>query len=111
LWICLKKQEPWRTSLPISGAAPIGKRAEIIAKIIDVVPDADFSDPAWGTIQGQGWSIELNMGTSEDCKSFAFHIRGRREAANVVGAVLDHLKLRAVDAETGEFFRTKPAEK
>lgn len=88
----------------------IGKREEIVARIKEVFPTANFLDSSWGTIQGQGWSIELNMGSSEDCKGFAFHIRGRREAAEVVGAILDYLDLRAVDTETGEFFttRTKP---
>jgi hypothetical protein len=90
----------------------IGKRSEIIAKIVQVFPTADFSDPTWGTIQGHDWSIELNMGAIEDCEGFAFHIRGRREAGKVVSAILDHLNLRGVDSETGEFFsiRTKPVD-
>ena len=37
-------------------AGSIGRRSEIIEKIIEVVPFADFSKPEWGTIDGDGFS-------------------------------------------------------
>src|SRR3569832_757136 len=86
----------------------LGPRAEIIAKIKEVVPDADFSDPTWGRIEGEGWSIEVNTGDEEVCDSFAFHVRGQDEAVGTIAAILDHLKLRALDAQTGEFFAAGP---
>ena len=76
---------------------PLGPRSTIISKILEVVPSADFSDPAWGQIDGENWSIEVNLGASELCHSFAFHVRGGDEAAGVVAAVLEHLHLRALD--------------
>jgi hypothetical protein len=85
--------------------APIGKRLEIIDSITAVVPTADFSDPCWGLIIGNGWSIEVNIGPEEECRSFAFHVRGRGDAAvGVVAAVLHRLNLRALDSQTGKFF-------
>ena len=84
--------------------APIGRRSDVIARIRQVVPEADFSRPAWGLIDGDGWSIELNMGDQEECDGFAFHVRGEDAAAGVVAAILSHLGLRAVDSGTGEFF-------
>jgi hypothetical protein len=56
--------------------ASIGKRSAIIEKIREVVPTADFSDPSWGRIDGDDWSIEVNIGTNEDCGGFALHVRG-----------------------------------
>lgn len=93
-----------------SGFEPrsIGKRSLIISKILEVVPTADFTDPSWGIIQGSDWSIEVNIGKAETCKGFAFHVRGADIAAGVVGAILDHLKLRAVDSQTGEFLKVGP---
>jgi len=44
----------------------IGKRSEIIHAIIDVIPTADFSDPSWGLIDGEDWSIEVNLGQKDD---------------------------------------------
>jgi hypothetical protein len=84
--------------------ASIGKRSMIIERIKEVVPTANFSDPSWGLIDGDGWSIEINIGANEDCDGFAFHIRGADAAVGVVAAILQHLKLRALDSQTGDFF-------
>jgi hypothetical protein len=82
----------------------IGKRAAIIARILEIVPDANFSNPEWGTIDGDEWSIEVNMG-GEDLDSFVFHVRGGDGAVTCIGAILQHLRLRALDpgSDTGIF--------
>jgi len=82
----------------------VGARSEIIAKISEVVPDADFSNPAWGRIDDRSWSIEVNLGEATDVRGFTFHVRGGDEAAAVVGAILERLELRGLDSGTGEFF-------
>jgi hypothetical protein len=86
----------------------LGLRSDIIAKIKEVVPEADFRDPAWGRIEGQDWSIEINIGDSEVCDSFMFHVRGSAEPVGTIAAILDHLKLRAIDCQSGEFFVAGP---
>ncbi len=87
----------------------LGKRAEIIAKIRAIVPAADFSDPAWGIIAGEGWSIEINMGEEEECECFAFHVRGNGAAPDVIAAILEHLCLRATDpTQPGGLFVAGP---
>jgi hypothetical protein len=88
--------------------ASIGERSAIIAKIKEVVPSADFSEPSWGLIDGDGWFIEVNIGESEICRGFAFHVRGGDAAAGVVAAVLQHLNLRAIDSQAGDFFIAGP---
>jgi hypothetical protein len=50
------------------------------------------------------WSIEVNLGPEEACRSFALHVRGGDAAAGAVAAILRHLKLQALDSQTGEFF-------
>jgi hypothetical protein len=82
----------------------IGKRSMIIAKIKEIVPAADFSDPSWGRIDGDDWSIEVNIRDEEECKGFAFHVRGGDAAVGVVTAILKHLNLRALDVQRGDFF-------
>jgi hypothetical protein len=86
----------------------IGERSTVISRIKEVVPIADFSNPAWGLIDGDGWSIEVNLGDGEDCEGFAFHVRGGDEAVGIVAAILQHLDLRAFDAQTGDFFVAGP---
>jgi len=84
---------------------PIGSRDDIIKKICALVPTADFSDPAWGLIDGPDYSIEVNIGEKAITSGFVFHIRGNEQAVYVVANILANLKLRAFDpqSETGIF--------
>ena len=84
--------------------AVIANRSAIIAKVKEIAPSADVSDPSWGRIEGDGWSVELNLGKDEECKHFALHVRGADTAAGAVAAILEHLNLRALDSQTGDFF-------
>lgn len=79
---------------------------EIIETVCRVVPTADFSDPEWGLIDGEGYSIEVNIRRRTPMKSFAFHCSAVGQEADVVVArILDALELRAFDPdnETGLF--------
>ena len=67
-----------------------------------------FSDPSWGLIDANDWSVELNMGRAEECDGFVFHVRGGEDAVGVVAAILQQLDLRALDSQTGEFFVAGP---
>lgn len=87
---------------------PLGTRADIIARILEVIPEADFSDPAWGHIDDDLLSIEVNLGADQVCSGFAFHVRGGDEAIGVVAAILDHLGLRAINPQAGAFFEAGP---
>jgi hypothetical protein len=88
--------------------ASLGKRSAIIEKIREVFPDADFSNPSWGRIDEDDCSIEVNLGAEEDCGGFVLHVRGGDAAIGVVAAILQHLHLRALDSQTGEFFNARP---
>ena len=79
---------------------PIGRRSEIIAKIKDVIPTADFTGPSWGIIDGDDWSIEINVGGEEKCNSFALHVRGADAAIGAVAAILEQLGLRGLDPQS-----------
>lgn len=85
--------------------AALGQRSDIIRRICEVVPFANFQNPAWGQIDGPGFSIEVNLGDEAVVKGFAFHVRGGGAAAAVVSDVLKHLGFRAFDtaSENGMF--------
>lgn len=89
--------------------SPIGSREEIIQKIIEVIPFADFSDPSWGHIRTSDCSIEVSLGKEKEVIGFALHVRGGDSAIDILADMLDHLRLRAFDGNTpgGFFDRTK----
>jgi len=78
----------------------IGSRAEIIAKIREFEPRAEFNEPGWGSLEIPGAvSVDFNLGDEDPLRSFALHLRGEGAAAFVV-ALLEHLSLRAFDPQS-----------
>ncbi len=77
----------------------IGSRTEIIARIIEVEPSANFLDPAWGTLENDQFSIEFNMGETEEMTGFAMHVRGSNQAISCIKNILKHLGLRVADGD------------
>jgi len=87
----------------------MGSRSAIISKIKEIIPTADFSNPSWGLVLGDDWSIEVNIGEDEECDGFALHVRGGDAAVGAVASILDGLGIRAIDSQTGEFFVSGPS--
>jgi len=83
----------------------LGTRAEIIAKITAVYPQADFSDPSWGMLKLPECWIEFGLGATEQVASFAMHVRGGEHAPDIVAHILDALEVHAIDpnSKTGIF--------
>lgn len=75
----------------------IGKRSEIVRKICEAAPGADFSNPTWGVIDGPEYSIEVNIDEEEECTGFCLHVRGGEEAVAVVDRILGRLGMRALN--------------
>lgn len=86
----------------------LGPRTEIIAKIKEVVPTADFSDPSWGLVDGPGYSIEISLGDDE-VNCFAFHVHGDELPIGWIEAILKRLNLRAIDMQSAELFNREAA--
>ena len=76
----------------------IGSRSAVIDRIKGAIPTADFDDPSWGMIQGDGWHIEVNIGNEEEaCTGFALHVRGGDGAVEAVATILDAAGVGALD--------------
>jgi hypothetical protein len=83
----------------------------LITRIQELLPETDFKDPSWGILDGKGFSIEFNMGSKEICDGFMLHVRGGGDiATTVVARLLQHLRLRGLDCQTGDFFQHDAAE-
>jgi hypothetical protein len=76
--------------------SPLGKLADIIAKISALYPEASFRDPSWGTLMLPEVGIEFNLGKDEEVDHFAMHVRGGDPAPHVVVRILDELGMQAV---------------
>jgi len=88
----------------------IAKRSDLIQSIQKLEPSVDFSDPSWGSIENEHFSIELNMGDDEDVHSFTLHVRGGDLALGCLANILTGLELKAADGSGSEFFDLEKAQ-
>ncbi len=54
----------------------MGEAELVRSKISQALPGVDWSDPAWGRFEGEGFSIEFNFQESGAVNAFTLHIRG-----------------------------------
>ena len=85
-------------------APPIGKRADVMAKLRSALPQADFSDPHWMRFRGDDYSLECAIADDDPLYGVTLHVRGSDAVLPHIGTVLRALGLRAIDSWTGEFF-------
>ncbi len=81
-------------------------RTEPIGKITSVAPNADFSDPTRGSLDGpdEDYSIEISMGECDTIECITPQVRGGDASVERVATILAALNLRAPGSGTGEFF-------
>lgn len=75
----------------------LGSRAEVIQRILAVVPNAVFTRDSWGSVEGPEFSIDFNLGSTDEVQSFALHVRGGDAAAGLVSDLLERCQWRALD--------------
>ncbi len=55
---------------------PLGTCETVRRKLSVIAPKIDWSDPAWGVLLQDDYSIEFNMGEADPCTSMMLHVRG-----------------------------------
>lgn len=75
----------------------IGKRNEIIEKLVYLIPDANFQDHSWGTLNRKSFSIEFSMGDTEMIDNIMLHVRGSDDSLSTIEAICDELQIYAYD--------------
>lgn len=73
----------------------IGHRNDIVQVIQKVAPEVRFATPDWGTIDGETFSIEINLSMEDPVQGFTFHLRGGEHGLFLVADILAALDLRA----------------
>lgn len=93
---------------PIDGAPndwkpePIGSSESARAAISAEHPAVDWRDPTWGVLDGEGWSIEFNVGKDEIVDSIALHVRGGGDPLPAITSLCRANAWVAFDTSTGE---------
>lgn len=77
-------------------------RAELIEKVRAIAPMVDFRDPAWGVIEGDDFSIEINVGDEDPVGGFMLHVRGSDGALGVIRLLSEALGCAPIDCSEGE---------
>ena len=83
----------------------LGTRSEIISRVKQKFPDADFSDVSWGRIYRGSFSVDVSITEDGDAiHGVTLHVRGSDDAVEAVVNLIDAIGGRAVDSWTGELF-------
>ena len=86
-------------------------QAEIAAEIQKIATElhaiCNCTDLSWQTLDGNGWSIEFNVGEEAETPSVMLHIRGGEPKA-VFALLMTDLNTRLIDGGTGFITFDKP---
>lgn len=82
---------------------PFGNRDDIIKRMVEIYPEADFSDPSRGIIDADAFSIEISISGDQIVDSITLHVRGDKLDADYVAKIVKIIGQRAFDTGTGEF--------
>ncbi len=83
---------------------PFGSLNEVRETITTHLPGTDWSDAAWGTYDGPGYSLEFNMGKEDPCSSFMIHVRGGGEVVSIIEKLATIPDWFAMDTSQGEWW-------
>lgn len=82
---------------------PLGDGEEVRSKLTAAAPTIHFHEPTWAQLQGDGWSIDLTVGSEEPVESVLLHVHGGAETLETVRRMAEALGARALDCSTGTF--------
>lgn len=85
-----------------SPSAPLGPAPDVRAAITAIHPATDWSDPAWGVLEYDEWSIEFNAGDAPILQSIMLHVRGGGDPIPAIVAICKGTGWVAQDLSTGE---------
>lgn len=82
---------------------PLGDADELRDRLARFFGSLDWSDPAWGILEGNGFSLEFNFTKSGLVDSFMLHVRGGGDAVSPIVAMCKHFCWQALDCSSGDF--------
>lgn len=83
--------------------APLGPAAAVRQVISESLPGVQWTDPTWGAYEGEGFSIEFNLGDEDPVGSMMLHVRGTGRAIAAIITLARPLGWSVLDGSTGLF--------
>jgi hypothetical protein len=81
---------------------PMGEADALRKQLSSYYPALDWSDPAWGFLEGNGFSIQFNFTKSGPVESFMLHVGGAGDAVSFIVDMCRHAGWQALDC-SGDF--------
>jgi hypothetical protein len=97
------KTPPTLDEFEESDCLPLGPAAEVRERLSALLAKLDWSDPTWGVFEGNGFSIEFNVGEDDPISNMMLHVRGRGDAIAAITRFAKPLGWSALDCSTSEF--------
>jgi hypothetical protein len=82
---------------------PLGPAASVRQQLSSLLPGIDWSDKTWGIYEGDGFSIEFNVGKDDPIGSIMLHVRGGGDAIAAIVIFARPLGWSALDCSTSDF--------
>jgi hypothetical protein len=86
-----------------SDCDPLGPAATVRQQLSKLLPEIDWSDPTWGVYEGDGFSIEFNVGDDDPIDDMMLHVRGGGDAIAAIVSFARPLGWSALDCSMGDF--------
>ncbi len=81
----------------------LGSKTKVLSILSNALPSINLSDPAWGILDGDNFSIEFNMGDDDPVHTIMLHVRGSDDVTGVIDRICQHSGWRAFDTTVGDF--------
>ena len=81
----------------------LGDAQTVRDRISEAIPGVDWSDPAWGVVEGDGWSIEFNHEATGQNDQIMLHVRGGGDPVTAIVKLCKANNWSAFDTSSGEF--------
>ena len=91
---------------------PLGEPGRVGDQLRAQLPALDLTDPTWGMLSEDAFSIEFSIGKDAPVQSVMLHVRGGPEALGAIQLACKALDCVALDCSSGELidWESKEAE-
>ena len=80
----------------------LGPVAAVRGTLVRLFPQIDFTDPEWGILEAEDYSIEFSVDADDPCTSIMLHVRGTENALEPIRRVCAETGWKAFDCSDGE---------
>jgi len=89
----------------------LGTPTEVAHRLRQIFPALDLTDPSWGVLATEEYSVEFSIGDDNPCLSLMLHVRGPESAIEPIQRLCENTGWLAFDTSDGDLidFSNDPA--